>query len=284
MTAETRLAEIIEALREVGLTCLVMGGHAVRFYGLARNTVDFDLHVSPEGWAELPQRLGSSRISSPHGLAEGPSWRPRDFRRFQIGRLTDGREEWLDFWRHNHLLAPFPEEYSRREEGEYGGRKLAFLSLPDLIRSKETERADDWRDIATLEEFLDARMMARASVAGIPGLIDALCQLRSRRGFEAHLERGNLGDPASIRNALARTPLPMAAAYLLPLAPDQDDAAPGVSAIEPAIRDRLRAVAPASGLHLALVEAVRRQYRLLAQARDRAEKNAIRNASSPPDR
>ena len=57
MNAEARLAEIVTALAQVGLTCLVMGGHAVRFYGLDRNTVDYDLHLAPECWNDLPRKL-----------------------------------------------------------------------------------------------------------------------------------------------------------------------------------------------------------------------------------
>jgi hypothetical protein len=97
------------------------------------------------------------------GPIEGPSWRPNAFRRFQVGTLPSGHEEWLGFWRENHLLAPFPELFSRRQQGVYGGRPLAFLALPDLIRSKETERETDWQDIAFLEEFLDARLLAQSS-------------------------------------------------------------------------------------------------------------------------
>jgi hypothetical protein len=55
----------------------------------------------------------------------------------------DGREEWLEFWSHHHLLPPFAELHAGREECEDGGRVLAFLSLPDLIRSKEIERERD---------------------------------------------------------------------------------------------------------------------------------------------
>jgi hypothetical protein len=48
--------------------------------------------------------------------------------------------------------------------------------LPDLIRSKETERERDWQDIAILEEFLDARRLAQANagrmerITGLTGL------------------------------------------------------------------------------------------------------------------
>ena len=39
MNADERLASIVTALESVGLHYLVMGGHAVRFYGLQRNTM-----------------------------------------------------------------------------------------------------------------------------------------------------------------------------------------------------------------------------------------------------
>jgi hypothetical protein len=50
--------------------------------------------------------------------------------------------------------------------------------------------------------------------------------------------------------------------------------------IEPVIESRLRIVRPASPLHLTLVEAVRRQYRLAAQAADRADKEAVIRAQN----
>src|SRR5262245_43548930 len=91
-----------------------MGGHAVRYYGLSRNTIDFDLHLAPDGWDVLPARLAATPIFAGKPVLEGPSWRPHSFRRFQIGRLPDGREEWLEFWCGNHLLPPFSELIARR--------------------------------------------------------------------------------------------------------------------------------------------------------------------------
>jgi hypothetical protein len=114
VTAEERLAAIVSALQGAGVRCLVMGGHAVRYYGLQRNTIDFDLHLAPEAWTHIESSLRALPLIS-KGLSVGNSWRPADFQRYQIGRLTDGREEWLEFWRHNHLLAPFSELYERRE-------------------------------------------------------------------------------------------------------------------------------------------------------------------------
>src|SRR5262245_41344199 len=168
----------------MSIACRVMGGHAVRYYGLRRSTIAFDLHLAPNAWHDLHARLAAIPLFAGKSILEGPSWRPHWFRRFQIGRLPDGREEWLEFWCGNHLLSPFSELYARREEGLYGGRILSFLALPDLIRSKETERAVDWQDVAVLEEFLDARLLAQVDSGGRTPP-EALSGIRSRSGLEA---------------------------------------------------------------------------------------------------
>ena len=62
MTPDERLADIVTALEAVGLTSLVMGGHAVRFYGLQRNTIDFDLHLAPDCWDALPALLARTPL------------------------------------------------------------------------------------------------------------------------------------------------------------------------------------------------------------------------------
>ncbi len=112
MTGDGRLAEIVTDLEGVCIVCLVMGGHAVRYYGLWRNTNDFDLRLSPETWDQLGVRVARTSLFKGREVVEGPSWRPRTFRRYQIGSLADGREEWLKFWCGNHLLAPF---FARRD-------------------------------------------------------------------------------------------------------------------------------------------------------------------------
>jgi hypothetical protein len=278
LNPEVRLGGIVTALESVGLTCLVMGGHAVRFYGLQRYTNDFDLTVAPDGWDDLADRLARSGLFAGTGPVEGNSWRPGAFRRFLLGNLADGQEEWLEFWRRNHLLAPFPELFARREVGAYGGRELPFLSLPDLMRSKETERARDWDDVSYLEEFLDARLHARC-VAGNIALEDALAGVRSRRGFDTYLAEKRFADAEAVRTALQRTANPVTQAFLLPWAPAAVAATP-VVLMEPVVERKLRSVAPASSLHRSLVEVVRRQYKVFCQDRDRADKAAIRAAQA----
>jgi hypothetical protein len=276
-----RLAEVVTALEQVGLTVLVMGGHAVRYYGLDRNTIDYDLHLSPADWDTLGSRLDQSTLAAGQPLTRGPSWRPGSFQRFLLGRLPDGRDEWLEFWRNNHLLAPFAALYGRREEGTYGGRTLAFLSLPDLIRSKETEREKDWQDITVLEEIHDSRLLHQTT-SGTISVDQALARLRSRRGLESFLQDGYLKDPAVVRQALLQTRLSMSQAILLPFA--GVEAAPPIPTvpIESVVVNRLQIVAPASMLHLALIEVVRRQYKLAMQNADAADKQAVRDALTDP--
>ena len=48
-----RLAKIVSALDRLGIPYLVMGGHAARYYGVERNTIDYDLHVGLDDWAHL---------------------------------------------------------------------------------------------------------------------------------------------------------------------------------------------------------------------------------------
>jgi hypothetical protein len=181
-----------------------------------------------------------------------------------VGRLPDGREERLEFWRRNHLLAPFDQLWARREVADYGGKKTAFLGLDDLIRSKETEREDDWRDLALLEEIADERRLNQAP-------LEALIRVRSRRGFERAVARGDLQRQARV--ALPAALHPIAAAFLVPYAPGAELPPPAITGVAGEIlAGPLRTVAPGSARHLALVEAVRRLYRRAAMTADRADK------------
>ena len=273
MNPAERLNVVITAMESVGLQCLVMGGHAVRYYGLQRFTNDFDLALAPDGWDDLADRLKRTGLFPDTGPTEGNSWRPGGFRRFLLHAEAGRPEEWLEFWLRNHLLAPFPELFARREVGNYGSHAVPFLSLKDLIRSKETERAKDWDDISYLEEFLDERMHARC-VAGEIDVADALAHLRSRRGFDTMTAEGRFSNTASVRAALSLTANPITQAFLLPWAPEAV-AQPPVVTIEPLIERKIRSIAPASSLHRTLVEVVRRQYKVFCQNKDRADKQAI---------
>jgi hypothetical protein len=274
--AERRLAAIVQELGRLHLDVLVMGGHAVRYYGVDRSTIDFDMVVALplEEW----NVLSSTLLESPFfkDLREGGSWRPLSFKRFVIGTLADGREERLEFWRENHLLAPFADLRARMELGEYGGVKLPFLGIDDLIRSKETERDDDWRDVRLLEEIADERRLAREAP------LEALAKLRSQRGFAVALQKGLLADSELTAIAAAHAVHVVTAAFLAPYAALPGDRS--VALVTPEIANLLdgplRKVEGGSARHLALVEAVRRLYQRQRMTEDRADKEAV----TPPAR
>ncbi|HMO65148.1 MAG TPA: hypothetical protein PKE47_08005 [Verrucomicrobiota bacterium] len=142
---------------------------------------------------------------------------------------------------------------------------LNFLSLPDLLRSKETERESDWQDLALLEEIHDARLLARG--AGHPSS-RVLAALRSQRGYATARAAGWLDEPALEADAWSLARHPVSAAFL---------AAGRPAAAEdhrlPATFGRALATAqPGTARHLALVEAVRRHWKAACVAADRADK------------
>jgi hypothetical protein len=257
-------------LDELGWSYLVMGGHAARYYGLSRNTIDYDLHVSLSGWNDMKASLQRTTIFAAAELEEGPTWRPADFRRFRIGRLEDGRDEWLEFWRRNHLLPPFEELFGRREIGQYGPRLVAFLALPDLIHSKETERESDWRDVSLLEEILDARNISRAHDA--TSTTRALSQLRSRRGFRQALAAGKFDQSSVVLQAFQGSASAITRAWLLPAIAHEEISIPDTGMIGEILAGPMRTTGLGSNRHHALVEAVRRLYKNAAITADRSDK------------
>lgn len=272
MTGEERLAELFQELRALDIPCLVMGGHAVRFYGVDRSTLDYDRVVALDAseWDALPDRL--RRAPALANCREGHSCRPADFRRFVVGTLPDGREERLEFWRRNHLLAPWIELDARRVDGQYGGRTVAFVGIDDLIRSKETEREDDWRDVRLLEEIADERRVSDGSDASVR---DALSRLRSQRGFDRAVQAGFLAVRERVAEAYAASRHELALAFLRPYAPlaiRQHRVGDPIARI---LDGPLRAIEPASARHRALVEAVRRLYMAQRMTEDRADKQSL---------
>lgn len=276
MSPDEKLARITRALQASGIEALVMGGHAVRYYGVDRNTSDFDLVTSVSSPDDLRSRLPSDPLFS--GIKEVPVWRSDDFARFEIGTLPDGRQELLEFWIHNHLLPGFSDLKARAEVGRYGGDDIAFVSLDDLLRSKETERESDWQDIALLEEIRDARLLAKATDAD--GIVHALESVRSRRGLERLQTSGLLTDRDAVTRAIERCTHPVTFAMLSPLSPESQPGQLTVP-IEETARVALARAALGSAFHLGVVEVVRRGYKRQAMDRDRIDKQAKAKALSP---
>jgi hypothetical protein len=247
-----------------------MGGHAVRYYGVDRNTIDFDLVTAIATTRELRLRLPMIGMLGP--LKEELVWRTHDFARYEIGKLPDGRPKWLEFWLRNHLLDDFAHLKARAEIGSYGSESVAFLSLTDLIRSKETERESDWTDITLLEEIFDARNRDRLA-SRRDGAPDYLSSLRSRRGMDLAVKGQLTADREVLVNALAACKHPVTCVFLYPFVSDQPLPTLATS-LSSAVQSLLSTVIAASPRHFAVIEIARRDYKRAAMDRDRADKQA----------
>jgi hypothetical protein len=269
------LNQITTALDELQVPYLVMGGHAVRYYGFNRETTDHDLHIPANVGKNLFDLLSRTSLFVSAPPVESVTWRGEsDFKRYVIGTLPDGKEELLEFWIHNHLLDNFNELYQRREEGSYAGKTVSFLSLADLIRSKETERENDWQDISFLEEISDQRNLANPQ--NDAQITSALAKLRSVRGLETAINKGFTTNITNLETALKITNNPIAQSFLIPFAPHLETELP-INEILPApFRKHLKLVEPVSSRHLALVEAVRLRYKRAMQDLDRLDKDEHR--------
>jgi hypothetical protein len=254
-------------LEEAGVRCLIMGGQAVRHYGIDRNTDDFDFQINVANSDEIINRLAESRLFANRRIVPGASWRQADFFRFEIGKLPSGKEEWMEFWIRNHLLSSFEDAFGRREEEKIGNVTLTYMALPDLIRSKETERDQDWLDVNLLEEELDQRNLAKISKVGP---IEALANLRTRRGYERAESLGLFKNHDDVKQALRIAQHPATRAFLIPFARE------GELAVEPALARAIQSVQPGTSRHIALVHTVRLLYQTAAKAADHEDKKRLR--------
>ncbi len=250
MTSDRELAELQFELAENGIRSLVMGGQAVRYYDLNRTTDDFDFYVSPESGASVERWLATRQV------IEIDVSRESTVRRFQFQSQRNAHELKLKLWYGGRLFPAFSDAYQRREHGAYGDRPCDFLSINDLIQTKETAREKDWVDIFFLEELQDARLRA-AVRSGVSSPAETLSYLRSRRGLESALRDGCLYNAGNVREAILRTENPITVASLLPAV--RDVTLKRVR-IEAAVEQRLRSILVGSPLHFSVVEAVRQKY------------------------
>ncbi len=62
MNVVEHLTKIVSALAELRIPHLVMGGHAVRYYGFSRETTDHDLCIPPEVGQHLAELLSQRSL------------------------------------------------------------------------------------------------------------------------------------------------------------------------------------------------------------------------------
>jgi hypothetical protein len=80
MSVVQHLTEIVAALNALQIPYLVMGGHAVRYYGFNRATTDHDLHIPARVGAQLTDLLRKTSLFVGGPPVEAATWRGEDFR------------------------------------------------------------------------------------------------------------------------------------------------------------------------------------------------------------
>lgn len=84
MNVVEHLVEIVSALNALQIPHLVMGGHAVRYYGFSRETNNHDLCIPTDVGQNLAELLSKTSLFVSAPPTEAPTWRGDDFRRFVL--------------------------------------------------------------------------------------------------------------------------------------------------------------------------------------------------------
>jgi hypothetical protein len=124
---------------------LVVGAHAVIYYGRPRFTKDLDVWVNPDPrnagrvWRALQQFGAPLRDLSEHDFSDPALM-------YQIGMEPNRIDIMMGI-----PGVEFEPAYSRRQRATYGGVSMAVLSREDLIRAKRA--AGRPQDLLDLEEL-----------------------------------------------------------------------------------------------------------------------------------
>ena len=138
--------DFLNCLNEAGVEYLIVGGHAVAYYGYVRPTRDMDVWVavSPKNAQRIVQAVRSFFGVELAGLAKEWFLDTENVTRFgavpnliEILPKISGRE--------------FASAYSQRVTAEIDGQKVHLISLPDLLANKQASARP--KDLADLHEF-----------------------------------------------------------------------------------------------------------------------------------
>jgi hypothetical protein len=138
--------DFLTCLNEAGVDYLIVGGHAVAYYGYVRPTRDMDVWVavSPENAQRLVHAVKSFFGAELAGLAKEWFLDRENVTRFGV---VPNLIEILP----TISGAEFAQAYSRRVTAEIDGQKVHLISLPDLLGNKRASARP--KDLADLHEL-----------------------------------------------------------------------------------------------------------------------------------
>ena len=140
---DNRVLRVCRLLNRHRVRYLIAGGVAANLHGAPRATKDIDLLVPAD--VKNMARLRDALSELPYGIAAELD--PDDIARKPITIVGDDpRVDILTVaWR-----VTFDAAYPRRVVRRIGGVRVPYLSLRDLVESKQTGRAQDTADLERL--------------------------------------------------------------------------------------------------------------------------------------
>jgi hypothetical protein len=149
------IVKVLSTIRKRGVRALLMGGQACILYGAAEFSRDIDLAIlaDEKNLAKLERALRDLRAEPVYVPPLTAAYLRRGHAchfRAQAPGLEDLR---IDVMAALHGCDPFPKLWCRRRRLKLPGAGiLNVLSLPDLVRSKKTQRDKDWPMVRRLVE------------------------------------------------------------------------------------------------------------------------------------
>ncbi len=140
--------ELLAFLNARKVKALIVGGYAFSFHARPRYTKDIDIWIesTPENVQRLLQALDDFGFGSPDLKVEDFS-EPGQI--VQLG-FPPNRIDLLT----SIKGLSFEEAWQSRVEDSYGGARVSYLGMDDLIRNKKAVgRLQDQADVAILESF-----------------------------------------------------------------------------------------------------------------------------------
>lgn len=141
------LREFVESLNASKVEYLLVGAHAVAWYGLVRNTKDIDFFVRKgvENGSRIVQALDQFGLSSLDVTAADFA---EDDQILQIG-YPPNRIDMIT----SIAGVSFEDAWAAREAGDIDGIPVQYIGLTELLRNKETAaRPQDLADAARLRQ------------------------------------------------------------------------------------------------------------------------------------
>ncbi len=144
---ENQLLKVCSLLNEAGANYIVIGAYAMMLNGIIRATADVDILI--EESLDNYRRVidGLSRMAD--GAAKELT--PQDFVENVVVKIGDEVEVDVST---RAWTVTYAEAATNALESTIEGVRIRFLSLPDLIRSKQTYREQDRADVENLRRLL----------------------------------------------------------------------------------------------------------------------------------